>query len=156
MNLPGLSVPFAQLDFRVNESRKEIFDRFRKKWVMLTQEEWVRQQVLDYLVTHRNFPKGMISVETGLSYSGLKKRSDARVYIPGGDILLLMEFKAASNPVSENTFVQAAAYAKILKPDFIFLSNGLQHYWIKCKLVMNGWNDGIPDYLELMKNRNLI
>lgn len=151
MILPGLSVPQTDLKFRIHNQQKQLWDVFRKKWIAITPEEWVRQQVLHFMVKERNFPSSLIALENGLSFAGRKKRTDAKIYSPGGAILLLMEFKAPGIQMNESTILQASVYAGILNPQFVLLSNGIQHFWISL-LKENpgkGWQSGIPHFNEL-------
>jgi len=47
--LRELNLPQYKFRFREENSKKQIFDTFRKKFIALTPEEWVRQNFLQYL-----------------------------------------------------------------------------------------------------------
>lgn len=152
MNLPGLSIPQTELSFRIHGDQKQVWDTFRKKWVAITPEEWVRQQVLHFMVNERQFPAAMIALESGLKYGPKIRRTDARIFLPGGEILLLLEFKSPGVNIQQSTVLQASVYAGVLQPQNIFLSNGLNHYWISriSKNEQVQWHSGIPYLHELM------
>jgi hypothetical protein len=152
MNLPGLSIHQTELNFRIQNNQKQVWDSFRKKWVAITPEEWVRQQVLHFMVNERNFPAGMIALESGLNFAGRKKRNDAKIFLPGGEILLLLEFKAPGIQLDRSTILQASVYASVLKPHNIFLSNGLNHYWVSRidESTRVKWQEGIPYLHQLI------
>jgi hypothetical protein len=152
MQLPGLNIPQAELKFRIFEENRQVWDNFRKKWVNITPEEWVRQQVLHFMVNEKQFPTAMIALETGIKFAGRKKRTDAKLFLPGGEVLMLMEFKAPNIKINNSTILQASVYAGVIKPKFIFLSNGLQHYWLSLESTGKNlqWNEGIPIFNDLI------
>jgi hypothetical protein len=152
MNLPGLSIPQTDLNFRIHREQKQVWDIFRKKWVSITPEEWVRQQVLHFMVKERQFTSAMIALESGLKFGQKQRRTDARIFLPGGDILLLLEFKAPSVKLELSAILQASVYAGVIQPQNIFLSNGLNHYWISrtAKNEQIQWHSGIPYLHELI------
>lgn len=127
MELPELNLPEANLKIQNSENRSDVWDLIRKKWVVLTPEEWVRQHLLSYLTKHLNYPNSMIKVETGLKYNTLAKRSDIRVY-KGQNVFMLVECKAPSEKINDKALRQIATYQKSVNAKFLVLSNGLQHY----------------------------
>ncbi len=100
----------------------------RKKFVILTPEEWVRQHVLKFLVHEKKYPLSHINVEKQLVYNGLKKRYDVVVFNPDGSIRLLVECKAPHVSISQKTFDQIAQYNFNLNATYLLLTNGLEHY----------------------------
>jgi hypothetical protein len=105
-----------------------IFDGIRKKFVLLTPEEWVRQHLVHYLVGHLNYPKGLIKVETGLTYNTLQKRSDIVVLDRDGKNWMVIECKSPSQKITADTALQVAVYNSGLKAQYILISNGLNHF----------------------------
>ena len=87
-----------------------IFDEIRKKFVVLTPEEWVRQHVVQYLLLEKKYPKSLINVEKLVKVNGLNKRYDIVVFQPNGEIFLLIECKAPEVSISQQTFDQIARY----------------------------------------------
>ena len=123
LNLP-------EYTFRVNDlnNQKWIFDPLRKKKVVLTPEEWVRQNFIQFLIQEKHYPEQLIKVEMGFRVNNLIKRSDIIVYDRKGKPSLIVECKAPTVKVSQGVFDQIARYNISLKVDFLVVSNGLEHY----------------------------
>ena len=98
----------------------------RKKRIVLTPEEWVRQHVVHFLIQERNFPLSMVVVEKSIRYNGLIKRWDIIAYNNALKPMLLVECKRTTIPIDSSTLHQAAAYQKIVQSEKILLTNGLQ------------------------------
>lgn len=103
-------------------------DELRKKYVVLTPEEWVRQHIVQYLINFKNYPKALISLEKGLKVNDLLKRSDVLVYDSNTEPLLLIECKAPEVKISQDVFDQAARYNSVYKVKYILITNGLEHF----------------------------
>lgn len=125
------NLAFPAYNFRIKntENKKSIFDVIRKKFVILTPEEWVRQHTLHYLISVINYPKSLINVEKELVVSGTKKRYDIVAYKPDGSIFLLVECKAPTVKITQEVFDQIARYNLVLQGDFLMVTNGLNHYY---------------------------
>ena len=125
---------FPRYSFRLknSENKVAVFDELRKKFVLLTPEEWVRQHVVQFLLQEKNFPKSLLNVEKQLKVHDLIKRYDVLAYRPNGSIHLVVECKAASVPITQDTFDQIARYNLALKATYLMVTNGLQHYF--CQL----------------------
>jgi len=126
-----LNFPAYAFRFKNSENKIAVFDEIRKKFVVLTPEEWVRQHVVQFLLTDKNYPKSYINVEKVLKINGITKRYDAVVFKPDGSIFLLIECKAPEVPISQNTFDQIARYNMTLKADYLMVTNGLNHYFCR-------------------------
>lgn len=124
-----LNFPTYSFRFKNSENKVSIFDEIRKKFVVLTPEEWVRQHVIQYLLQDRNYPKSYINVEKLIKVNGLSKRYDGIVFKPNGEIFLLIECKAPEVPISQDTFDQIARYNLELKAQYLMVTNGLNHYF---------------------------
>jgi len=122
---------FPSFSFRVknSENTTRIFDIIRKKFVVLTPEEWVRQHVIHFLIETHHYPKSLINVEKVIKVNNLTKRYDIVVFKPNGDLFLLVECKAPSVNITQQTFDQIAQYNLELNADFLMVTNGLQHYY---------------------------
>ena len=104
----------------------QVQDVLRRKWLVLSPEEWVRQHVVHWLQHQTGFPASLLSLERGLP--GLRSgRTDVLGFDRQGRPLLLAECKAAQVEISSATVIQAMAYNEIIRARFIWLSNGLQH-----------------------------
>jgi hypothetical protein len=105
-----------------------IFDPFRKKYVSLSPEEWVRQHVLNFLEKEKNYPKGLIRVESGLDFNSMKKRSDILVFDSLGKPFILVECKAPSVNLNQAAINQASRYNFKYKASILMVTNGLSQY----------------------------
>ena len=126
-----LNLPEYSFKIRNRGGRIFIFDPFRKKEFLLTPEEWVRQNFLQYMVHEKDFPASLISVEMGFRLNKLIKRGDIVAFGRDGNPVLLVECKASSVNISQSTFDQIARYNMSLKVDYLIVTNGLQHFCCK-------------------------
>jgi hypothetical protein len=124
-----LNFPVYSFRFKNSENKVAIFDEIRKKFMLLTPEEWVRQHTVQFLLQDKKFPKSYINVEKLIKINNLSKRYDVVVFQPNGDIFLLIECKAPEVPISQNTFDQIARYNLVLKAKYLMVTNGLNHYF---------------------------
>lgn len=124
-----LNLPEYQFNIKKENDRTLIFDRLRRRFVVLTPEEWVRQNVVEYLIVDKKFPAGFMANEISLFQNGLKKRCDTVLYDKTKTPLLLAEFKAPDVVISQQTFDQIVHYNFILKVYFLLISNGLHHFF---------------------------
>ena len=124
-----LNFPVYSFRFKNSENKTAIFDEIRKKFILLTPEEWVRQHTVQFLLQDKKFPKSYINVEKLIKINDLSKRYDVVVFHPNGDIFLLIECKAPEVPISQNTFDQIARYNLVLKAKYLMVTNGLNHYF---------------------------
>jgi type I site-specific restriction endonuclease len=108
-----------------------IFDYIRKKFVVLTPEETVRQNIIDFLILTKKYPKSLIKLESGIKYYELNKRSDILVYDQSGHPFLLIECKAPDVKINGNVINQASIYNKIIKATFLCISNGKDTFCYK-------------------------
>jgi len=123
-----LKLPPCNLNIREIPSGYEVFDSYRKRFVALTPEEWVRQNFLGYMADHLGYPKGLIAVERQLKLNGLTKRCDILAYSKAGNPVLLVECKAPSVTLTNEVFAQVARYNITLQVPFLAITNGLTHY----------------------------
>ncbi len=124
----SLNLPQIDYNIRKNTGKVEIFDIIRRKFVVLTPEEWVRQHMIHFLVAERNYPKGLMKVEGGLDYHKRQKRSDILIYDREGNPYLIVECKTYQRPLTQAAMTQAAVYNKMLSARYMVITNGLKHY----------------------------
>jgi hypothetical protein len=124
LNLPPY--PFKITD---QGGQLTLFDEIRKKNIIITPEEWVRQHFVQYLIHQKKYPKTLIKLEGGHKLHGMPKRSDIVVFNPRGEKILLVECKAPSVPIDQKTFDQVARYNMVHKVNLLAVTNGLQHYY---------------------------
>lgn len=124
LNLP--SYPFR---IKSSENKTHIFDIIRKKYVVLTPEEWVRQHILHYLISEKKYPISLIAVEKQLKINSLVKRTDIVVFNRDGKPEIIVECKAPNIPLSQDAFDQIARYNLTLDANYLMVTNGLAHYY---------------------------
>ena len=127
------------------EAEKEfIFDEFRKRWVVLTPEEWVRQNFLQYLTQIKKYPPSLIAIEKEIKLGELKKRFDIVVYDSNTKPWMIIECKEMNVPVNKKTFAQILNYNQTLQVDYLITTNGTITYGLKTsnKILL----EEIPSY----------
>jgi type I site-specific restriction endonuclease len=130
ITLPELNLPAIAPQLTREGEKVFIFDVLRKKNILLTPEEWVRQHWIHFLVTSQGFPKGLVTSERGLTYNGLQKRTDLLVFDRNGLPYFLIECKSPEIQINQKVLSQAIAYNQTLKCPFIALSNGERHVFM--------------------------
>ena len=131
MDFPKLSFPgynFKIESATLSRQSSKIFDIVRKKYVLLTPEEWVRQHLLHFLVNERKFPQSLIGVEKKLIVNKLTKRTDVVLYSSSLKPLLIAECKAPGVNISQKAFDQAARYNMTLGVLYLLITNGLKTF----------------------------
>ena len=145
-----LNLPSYDYKLRQSAEQTQIFDFIRRKYVVLTPEEWVRQHFINYLISHLHYPKGLVSVERGVTYNTLAKRTDICIYDTDRRPLLLVECKATDVAITAEVIKQATLYNKTLAARLVVLTNGIDHFcWQVQDQIHIQPLDHIPDYREL-------
>ena len=120
-------------------NKEQIFCEWRHRWVRLTPEEWVRQQLLHRLVEQLGYPTSLIAVEAAFQMpNGKNFRADAVVYDRQTEPLMLIECKAETVPLTQKTLDQALTYNRLLNVPYLLLNNGPQTIFVT--LLSNGTN----------------
>lgn len=143
-----LNFPSYKFRFKNSENKLSIFDEIRKKFILLTPEEWVRQHCVLFLIQEKQYPKSLINVEKELVINDRKKRYDIVIFHPDGNINILIECKAPHISITQKTFDQIAQYNLKLDADLLMVTNGLQHYYCQMDFEEKRYNflADIPDY----------
>ena len=146
LNLP--SYPFKLVR---EKDKLIIFDEIRKKYLVLTPEEWVRQHWIQHLISTKGFPKTLIQSEGGLKLNSLQKRTDIVVFNSLGKRVLIAELKAPSVKITQATFDQIARYNIVHKVPYLLVSNGLQHFYCQINFEDESYIflEDLPHYKEL-------
>ena len=131
------------------EGRTLVFDPLRKRFVALTPEEEVRQQVLRLLVETLKVPSGLVAVEYSVKVNGLDKRADVVVFGTDGRPLMIVECKASSVMLTQAVLEQAVRYHSALRPKFLLLTNGTAIYCFKAEGATLIPMDHLPDFAEM-------
>ena len=133
----------------MREGKTYVFDPLRKRFVLLTPEEEVRQKMLYLLVEHLKVPAGLVAVEYSVKVNGLDKRADAVVFGTEGSPLMIVECKAPSVEMTPAVLDQALRYHSALRPKFLLLSNGAATYCFKAEEQALQPLDHLPDFTEM-------
>jgi hypothetical protein len=144
LNLPAFDHKVKQLN-----GKPYIFDIIRRKFVVLTPEEWVRQHFIHLLINQYGYPKSLFAIETGMKYNTLAKRTDIMVLSSDGTPFLLVECKAPFVKIGEATLAQISRYNFTLRPAYLATTNGFSHY---CFQAIDGqvhYMDDFPAYRNL-------
>ncbi len=123
-----LNLPEYNFKILKKEGKTYIFDSFRKKYVVLSPEEWVRQNFLTYLVEKKGYKSSLIAVEAQIKYHSMLKRCDALIYNSKGEMIMIVECKSTETRLSQEVFDQAVRYNYPLQVKYLTITNGLTHY----------------------------
>tara|TARA_B100000242_G_scaffold118079_1_gene82602 strand:- start:2 stop:448 length:447 start_codon:yes stop_codon:yes gene_type:complete len=122
-----LNIPEQNIEIKSINSKNYIFDLLRKKHLILTPEEWVRQNLVSYFINDLNYPKGLIKTESSLKYNNLKKRSDILIYNNDMAHYMIVECKSYKMKLNKSHLNQSAIYNKIYRSKYLMVSNGMEH-----------------------------
>jgi hypothetical protein len=146
-----LNLPDFDCKLKKAEGKVWIFDVIRKKYIVLTPEEWVRQHFINYLISDLKYPRALIKVEGGLKFNQLSKRSDIVVFDREGSPWMVVECKSPTVALSQESLMQASAYNASLRSKYITITNGLSHHcaavdWAMGKTLVL---DALPEFSSL-------
>ena len=146
-----LNLPQYPIKLKEENGQQFIFDAFRKKYLIHTPEEWVRQNFIHYLIYEKGFASSLIAIEKGLKLNELQKRADAVVYDKNAQPIVLIECKAPHIKINQETFEQIARYNRVFKVPYLVVTNGMKHYCAKINFIDNTFEflKEIPHYKEL-------
>ncbi len=123
----SLALKYPTFPVRVRNGNNEtsIFDPIRKKWYVLTPEEWVRQHLLNYLIVEKKYPAAIIAIEKEIVLNDLKKRFDVVIYNKLKEPALVVECKAPYIELDTNVIEQVQRYNLTLKAKYLMITNGV-------------------------------
>ena len=143
-----LNLPTYNFNLKSKENKTLIFDKLRKKYMVLTPEEWVRQHFVHFLIDEKKYPTSLIALEKQLIINNRKKRTDILVFNTDGNPEIIVECKAPTIKITQDTFDQIARYNLKLKANFLIVTNGLEHFY--CKMDFENetyiFLKEVPDY----------
>ncbi|MGY0406953.1 MAG: type I restriction enzyme HsdR N-terminal domain-containing protein [Polaribacter sp.] len=144
-----LNLPTYNLKLKSNENKVFIFDNLRKKYVVLTPEEWVRQHFVRFLVDKKKYPTSLIAIEKQLVINNRKKRTDILIFNSDGKPHIIVECKAPSIKITQHTFDQIARYNLKLQAKYLIVTNGLEHFYCQMDFEKETYIflKEIPDYM---------
>jgi hypothetical protein len=133
---------FSEFKMRVKnkENTNFIFDIIRKKWFLLTKEEWVRQHCIHFLVYNKQYPISLINIEKKILVNGLTKRYDIVVYSQTAEVIILVECKGYNVKIDQGVFDQVSKYNLKLKSKYLMVSNGLSHFFFSINYNLNEYS----------------
>jgi hypothetical protein len=120
-----IEYPLYQPKIKADNKTEYIFDNIRNKWIVLTPEEWVRQNFLNYLVNTLQYPKVLIAVEKEINIGDVKKRFDIIVFNKATQPWMLIECKEMNVALSQKVLTQIINYNLVIKANFLVLTNGV-------------------------------
>ena len=146
-----LNLPSYRFTIKEENKKTKIFDAIRKKFLVLTPEEWVRQHIVRFLVEEKGFPANLIALERGLKLNGLQKRTDILVYSKSGQPILMVECKAPSIKIDQQVFDQIGRYNITFKLPYLLITNGMEHFCAKIDFINKNFSflNDIPNYENL-------
>jgi hypothetical protein len=146
-----LNLPEYDFQQRVRDGKPYILDVFRKKYVVLTPEEEVRQRFARYLMEEKGYPGSLIQTEYALKLNEMTRRCDILVHKPAGSPAVLVECKAPEVRIHRETFDQAARYNMVFRVRYLMVTNGLKHYccFIDFDAQRVRFMEEIPEYASL-------
>ena len=125
-----LNLPLFEFKIKKENNNTIIFDQIRKKWIILTPEEWVRQNFISYILD-KNYPKSLINCEKVFFINKVTKRYDFVVYDSSGDVEILVECISYDVNLIKEHFDQVMRYNLELKSKYVIVTNGLRHFYFE-------------------------
>src|ERR1700748_1105098 len=146
--LQPLELPPYPFKIIEQDGRLTLFDDIRKKHIIITPEEWVRQHFVQYLINQKGYPKSLIRLEGGLKLHGNARRTDIVVFSTSGEKILLIECKAPSVKIDQKVFDQVARYNMVHKVSLLAVSNGMEHYYCRINFESRDYKfiEELPNY----------
>jgi len=116
--------PDPQFRTKIENGKRYIFDNIRKTWLLLTSEEWVRQNFVNYLIGELKYPYANIAIEKEIRLHELKKRFDILVYDRLHQPWLMVECKASEIPLTDEVLQQVLRYNISVPVNYVVITNG--------------------------------
>ena len=147
LNLPPFDVKISS-----EGEKKRIFDVIRRRYVALTPEEWVRQHFVHFLAAEKGYPLSLMANEVQLKLNGMSRRCDTVVYDRTLTPRVIVEYKSPTVEITQKVFDQISRYNRVLRVDFLIVSNGLTHYCCRINYASQGYTflPDIPKYEEIL------
>lgn len=148
---PLLNLPFYPMQLKKIGAVTKVFDPLRRKFVILTPEEFVRQQFTNWLRSELHYPTSLMANEIGLDLNGTKKRCDTVIFDKNGAPLMIVEYKAPHVVITQDVFDQIVRYNIVLKAKYLIVTNGKNHYCCVIDYSKESYNfiPAVPDYKDL-------
>ena len=136
---------------KVINSKEYLFDELRKKWILSTPEEEVRQQFWKYLHIEKKYPVSLMAIEKTIKINGINKRFDLLIYDRNGNPNIIVECKSRNVKINESTLNQILSYQYKIAAKYLIMTNGTETYCIKIDLNSKKviYLEDIPQYVNL-------
>lgn len=144
---PRLNLPHHDQRLKREDGKQYIFCQVRKKFLVLTPEEWVRQNLISFLSLDLGYPVSLMKIEREVKGGQRGKRADLIIYNTSGKPQLLVECKAPNEKLGKQTFFQLGRYNRFVNAALLLISNGMQHFC--CRVTEDNefkFLDEIPPY----------
>lgn len=147
-----LNLPPYNCKISTDNGKRYIFDSIRRRNVIITPEEWVRQHFVAFLISHKGVPAGRMGNEVSLLHNGNKRRCDTVIYNNTGQPCAIVEYKAPSITINQNVFDQIVRYNMVLQVEYLIVSNGINHYCCKIDKEAHtcSFLHDIPPYCDML------
>ena len=144
-----LNLPPARLKVKNTENHWLIWDIIRKKYLTLTSEEWVRQHFVHYLINNKSVASNRILIERKVHTAQKRSRFDIAVTADAENFSIIIECKSSEIELNEEAAYQMQRYAYELKPEFLVLTNGLQHLIFQWNILESNYHQikNLPENL---------
>lgn len=153
-SMKALNLPTYSLKIKSENGLGYVYDRFRRKYIRLTPEEWVRQNFACYLVAEKGYPAMRLSLEKSLVVHKMIKRCDILVYNDMAEPVMMIECKSPDIKIGQGTFEQLSVYNIKFRVEYLIITNGISHYC--CKVDFGNseirFLPEIPHYSEIRKS----
>ena len=146
-----LNLPPYNIKVKNENGQRKIFDILRRKYLVITPEEWVRQHFIHYLIDYKGYPISLLANEIPLSIGEKVIRADSVLYDSHLRPRMIIEYKAPHIQLTQKVFDQISAYNLLLHVDYLIVSNGIDTYICKVDYEHQTYTflPSIPDYKEL-------
>lgn len=155
ISLPQLNAPDYSDYIKVKDDNGfiSIFDYIRRKWVRLTEEEWVRQNINIFISQIMEVPLSKFANEVSIKYNGLSKRCDSLIYDNEGSPLIIIEYKKPDIKINQKIFDQIFVYNLQLSVPYLIISNGKEHYFCETDFKTKSFSiyTNWPKYKDILE-----
>lgn len=151
---PKLNLPLQPVKAR-REKGYELYDPLRKKWVVATPEEWVRQNFTSWLISAKGYAPSLMANEVGIRLNGMLRRCDTIIYNRRLKPVAIVEYKAPEVEITQQVFDQIARYNMVLGAKVLIVSNGMRHFCCRFNGTSYSFVKEVPEYPALIgENQN--
>ena len=154
IDINKLTLPPADLKIVRRNGIFKVYDILRKDYFVLTEEEFIRQLFVNWLISELGYPPSIMANEIGIKLNDTYKRCDTIIFTPNGDPLIIVEYKAPSVSINQEVFNQIIRYNMSLKAHYLIVSNGYDNFCCKVNYENHSieFLERIPKYEEIKEN----